>query len=502
MSISRRDNCININLPDGRSVNICTKEGANLFILQGVTGIQGFAAKSPCTFFSQNLWKITEACDRIYQRKKKPTREEINMITAMYTVTCQLAENADHDVFDDIPVNEVRMFLDHVLVEIGRMTEVSSNWARTGNLKYHYEKSLLEGLMALLTQRKPARLAIEMDLFGTLAEFASAPSSMKEDAAEIITMIVANFITSTQLYNDVVTSAATAFARLESCGMLEQFIRLSALSPMSNPVILKCYDDLRDCTSLIEEKFTEDQPCGKACEEILGRSSLNRHPVVGKLRMIATFTSSPKEMKDGHRSCSKCNKETKVNFLVENSEESVSIFVQENYVGILKEIVKVSTETGKSKGDLLLELDFYDSDENGRGAPALQTPPKFKVAESKGYFDGSRPNENIDREILKDSYDCLTDNHLLVLVRPPATSGFETHRVRLQLPNKKKYLFSQETIDAATKAIQDGRFGQLSSLFGVGSDVTRHVCRALGGRPDDDGTVDLNTYLWDQLLSD
>ena len=81
------------------------------------------------------------------------------------------------------------------------------------------------------------------------------------------------------------------------------------------------------------------------------------------------------------------SKETKVirfNEQIENNEESVNIFVQENYVGILKEIVKVSTETGSSKGDLLLELDFYDSDENGKGAPALQTPPQFKVAESKG----------------------------------------------------------------------------------------------------------------------
>jgi len=570
MSISLRNNCVNITLPDGRSVNIGTKQGANQFILQGVlrNDFQGRANNSPCTFFSQNIGKVEEVCDRIYQRRnKKPTREENKVMGAMYTVTSQLAENADYDVFDDIPVHEVQMFLDHVLVEIGRMTEASSSWARTGNLKYH-EEALLEGLMPLLTQRKPAGLALEVDLFGTLAKFASAPSTMKEDPAEMITMIVANVVNSTLVHEDILISTDMAFAKLESCGMLEQFIRLSVVNQMSNPVVLKCYDDLRYCTSLIEKKFTEDHPCGKACKEILGRSSLNRHPVVGKLRMIASCTNwiekpadLPKEMRDGFRCCRKCNKmvqslefqksllkcsrcksvfycskecqvtdwkahkpfcepfSSKESKVLRFNEESVNLFVEKNYVGILKEIVKVSVETGKTKGDLLLELDFYDSDENGRGAPALQTPPQFKVAESKGYFEGSRPNEpdwfckSANREYyetnipmfvksLKDLYIRLADYHLFVLVRPPDNLGFGAYRVQLQSPTTKNHMLSQNTIDAAIEAIQDSNFGPLSSLFGVGTDETRRLCRALGGRPDDDGTLDLDTFLWDQLLSD
>jgi len=184
----------------------------------------------------------------------------------------------------------------------------------------------------------------------------------------------------------------------------------------------------------------------------------------------------------------------------------VYIFVENNYITILKEIVKVSSETGKGKGDLLLELDFFDSCENGRAAPALQTPPQFKIAESKGYFEGSRPNEpdwfykSIDRKCyehnipmyvksLADTYNRLTDVHLLVLVRPPGNEGVGVYRMQLQSPTTKNHMFSQQTIDAATKAIRQKDFGPLSALFGEGSDDTRRLRRALGAPPD---AADLN----------
>ena len=533
---------VNVTLPSGRTVNIATKHGANHFINEGGP------ENRPCTFVSQNIGPVKQACDRIYQRRgRNPTDQEVNDIGLLYTMASELAENADYKVFDEIPVNEIQMYMEHVLVEIGRMTEANSNWVRTGTLIHYHEQLLIGGLIGLVMHRIPAKLALEMDLFGTLAKFASAPSTMEEDAAETITMIVANVVISTQVHKEGLPTTAKVFAKLESCGMLAQFIRLSVVSPMSERGILKCYDDLRDCTSLIEKKFTEDQPCGKACKEILSRPIFHRHPVAGKLRMIASYTSwvekqadSPKEMRDGNKLCRKCNKmehstefqknllkcsrcksafycsrecqvadwkahkpfckavSSKATKVMRFNEQTIYGFVENNYFSILKEIVKVSIETGKSKGDLLLELDFYDSSENGRGAPALQTPPQFKVAVSKGYFEGSRPNEpdwfykNVDRtcynanipmfvKSMKDLYNRLTDVHLFVLARPPDNQGFGVYRIQLQSPIKKNHMFSQDTIDAATKAIQDGNFGPISSLFGVRTDDDRRVRIALGG---------------------
>mmetsp|Transcript_17429 Transcript_17429/g.26225 ORF Transcript_17429/g.26225 Transcript_17429/m.26225 type:complete len:555 (-) Transcript_17429:64-1728(-) len=534
---------VNITLPNGRTVNTGTKEGANYFI-QDPSG--------PFEFFSQNLEHVKQVCDRIYHRRNKtPTPQEINEIGLLYTVASQLAENADYDVFAKIPVNEIHVYMEHIKVEIARMTEANSNWARTGALTHYHEQMLLEGLIGLAMQRVPIKLAFEMDFFGTLAMFASAPSTVAVDPAETITMIVANVAISTLVYKEELPSTAKVFAKLESCGMLEQFIRLSVVCPMSSPGVLKCYDQLHACSSFIEKKFTDDQPCGKACKEILGRSSLNRHPVVGKLRMIASFTNwiekradLPKEMRDGYRYCRKCNKmehspefqrslqkcsrcksawycsrecqvgdwkahkpfcravTSKASKVMRFNEQSVHDFIKDNYITILEEIVKVSSATGKKKGELLLELDFFDSSKYGRGAPALQTPPKFKIADSKGYFEGSRPNEpdwfykHIDRKCydgnvpmfvrgLKDTYNRLTDSHLLVLVRPPDNQGFGVYRMQLQSSTTKNHMFSQRTIDAATKAIEDEDFDPLTSLFGEGSDDTQRLRRALGGPPDE-----------------
>lgn len=477
-----------------------------------------------------------------------PTPHEIDEIVLVYAMAAALAANADSDVFAKIPVQEIRCYMEHVIGEIGRMTEANSIWSRTGKLTYLYEEVLLEGLTQLFIHAVPTKLAFEMDFFATLATFASA-SSVAEDPAETITMVVANAVISTLVHKENLPTTAKAFAKLEGCGMLEQFIRLSVVPPISSPGVLKCFDDLRDCTSLIQKKFTEDQPCGKACKEILDRSSLSRHPVVGKLRTIMSFSTwsekradMPKGMKDGYKHCRKCNKiehslefqqglqkcsrcksawycsrecqvsdwkdhkpfcrqvSSKESKIARFNEQNVYEFVQNNYFTVLKEIVKVSSETGKSKGDLLLELDFYDASKNGRGAPALQTPPQFKIADSKGYFEGSRPNEpdwfykSIDRKCyegnvtgyvkgMKDTYNRLTDHHLFVLVRPPS-EGMGVYRLQLQSPTTKNHMFSQQTIDAATKAIQDEDFGPLSSLFGEGTAEAQRLRIALGGMPE------------------
>jgi hypothetical protein len=298
---------INITLPNGRTVDAETKQGANYFI-QDPSG--------PFEFFSQNLEHVQQVCDRVHRRRNKtPTPQEINEISLVYAMAHALAENADEDVFAKIPEEEIRCYMEHVLFQMGRMSEDNSNWARTGNLRKYHEDMMLEGLIGLFRHSAPTKLAFEMDFFEALQKFASAPSSIAADPAETITMIVANAVISTLVFKEELPTTAKAFAKLESSGMLEQFIRLSVVNPVTSPGVLKCYDQLNACTSLIQKKFTDDQPCGKACKEILGRSSLHLHPVVSELRKISSFTSFieqradlPKGMKDGYKHCRKCNK--------------------------------------------------------------------------------------------------------------------------------------------------------------------------------------------------
>eukprot|EP00984_Skeletonema_dohrnii_P023547 scaffold12636_cov71-Skeletonema_dohrnii-CCMP3373.AAC.3 len=57
--------------------------------------------------------------------------------------------------------------------------------------------------------------------------------------------------------------------------------------------------------------------------------------------------------------------------------------------------------------------------------------------------------------------------------------------MQLQSSTTKNHMFSQQTIDAATKAIENEDFDPLTSLFGEGSDDTQRLRRALGGPPDE-----------------
>ena len=126
------------------------------------------------------------------------------------------------------------------------------------------------------------------------------------------------------------------------------------------------------------------------------------------------------------------------------SENTLLSFAKKHFVDIMVELVSVCGSTGLKKGELLLELDFVP-DKNGR-IPALQNPPDFKIKESRGYFEGARPNEpdwfykKQDAEVyqrnikpivaaIKDHYNRLTPSHLLCFVRH--SDGASCYKIQL-----------------------------------------------------------------------
>jgi len=126
-----------------------------------------------------------------------------------------------------------------------------------------------------------------------------------------------------------------------------------------------------------------------------------------------------------------------------------------------------------------LEVDFMP-DESGL-APALQVPAEFTVARSRGYFEGSRPNEpdwfykNVDSSVyktnvkniiaaLKDTYQRLTPDHILVLTR--YSGGASVYRLQLSdVEGKGTEMFSDKAVDAVRSAVMEGDYGPLSRIF-------------------------------------
>ena len=105
---------------------------------------------------------------------------------------------------------------------------------------------------------------------------------------------------------------------MNSCGMLEQFIRLSVCCPAPyGDVVLGCYDEILNHSSLVRKRFAEYCPCGKAAVEIiLGTSSLKQHPYASKLQLIMSFSrflkaqeeDAPSAFKGGYYMCKNCKK--------------------------------------------------------------------------------------------------------------------------------------------------------------------------------------------------
>ena len=175
-----------------------------------------------------------------------------------------------------------------------------------------------------------------------------------------------------------------------------------------------------------------------------------------KTCQIADWENSQKEL-----SCSFQDGKKKT----DATQHSLMNFAKANYAEIMQEIVEVCDEHHLTKGDVLLEVD--DMPDDSGLAPALQVPAEFTVARSRGYFEGSRPNEpdwfykHVDSSVyksnvknviaaLKDTYQRLTPDHLLVLMRYSGNVSVS----RLQLSDfegKGAEMFSDKTVDAVSE---------------------------------------------------
>ncbi|KAL7546963.1 hypothetical protein ACHAWF_010279 [Thalassiosira exigua] len=538
---------INITLPGGRVLDVETPRGANYFISD---------PDGPFEYFTQNLPSMREAHERIDGRPgRRPAADERHQLEAMYATANALAGNADPATFLKIPRGEIEAYLDHITEQIAAKTANDAHWKRTGTLQHVHDKEMIYGAIEFFRHAIPCKVAFEKDFFGALSKFvAAAPPALASDDAESIVMMVTNAVIAVVFGGgSILPSSESAFRKLHSSGALEQYLRLSSSTAClnDNPGVLKFYDELLLCPAFIKSTFVAGQPCGDVAMQILSDDTIRQRAVVQKLSTIVAFTNliqkqsgvpqSLQSLKEGIKMCRHCGKmEHTLEFqqslqkcsrckspfycskecqradwkkhkpickpvsssAVEAnafSENSVLNFCKSNYIAIMKEIVKVSEKTGKDKSDLALELDFAPpANGSSLAPPALKSPPEFKIAESRGYFEGSRPNEpdwfykDVDRGVYnanmwallpvwKDTYERLEDRHLLGIVRSPS-GDTGCYRISLQTPDKNN-MFSGMAVSAARSAIRYGDFGPLSRIFGEDSEEMRTLRRGLGGLP-------------------
>jgi hypothetical protein len=163
------------------------------------------------------------------------------------------------------------------------------------------------------------------------------------------------------------------------------------------------------------------------------------------------------------------------------TQNTIFSFCTNNYYDIMLQVDRITTDTTNvDKKDLLLEIDLKADPQKG-SAPALREPPEFKVAPTRGYLEGTRPDEpdwfykgskvyekNV-RQVLagiRDHHERMTSNHILVLARyPDGQTGI--YRIHLMSETTGVPLFSDEALDAFSRAMKDDD-SRLGTVFGPG----------------------------------
>lgn len=515
-------------LPDGRNVNLSTKAGADAFVELGGS-FQGF---------SSNLVHMLEPM----RKKSKLNAQEKQQMFVGYGVLIHVAMNASPQVFDKIPKSEIECWYDHFNKYIPKVAK-SKLWTQKGQLEPH-DNALLGICIFFAMHNKAVQVAFEKDMFAPLASFVEsrkAPQLPCVDVARSVTHIINNsylsFSSQQKKSNSHCGENEKFWKKIEASGVLLQYIRCSTYPEIQDVALYMCYDDLMKYLPLLKKKFKKGEPSGDGLHAIIEGKDGSKQKDPKVMRYVQNLykmaqSSQAKELHVEHgalRVCRYCNKsEISVEFqrslmqcsrckqayycskecqkkdwkshkphckILDNKyreksglamQNCILAFAQKNYIKIVDKILDVMEATGLSKEELLLEVDFKP-DSDGY-VPALDTPARFQLRDTRGYFEGSRPNEpdwyykgtdiyenNISKSVtaLKDQFRRITTNDLLCISRS-ADGGVGTYRIKLQSERKRAHLFSTEAINAMRSA-QCGDYSRLSDIFDDGQiDIIRN----------------------------
>jgi hypothetical protein len=429
----------NCQLPDGRNVNLMTQQGADIFIGGRNSDFKGF---------SSNM----EQANRLRQNNTAAlSNNDKEQLRTIYVMIDVLAMNASVDVFKHISKSELECWFDHAITVIQKLTN-DNRWTRTGILEEH-DAFVLNACIPMLRHYNPVIIAFQKGFFTVVAVFVAAVQTSSStvtlpctDIAETICMITSNArLTLLDPSNPTQWSSNKTFKKYESSGILVQFIRCSTVpQPREDIGLIKTYEELLKCQTLLKSKFKKGEQCGDVVHAIL--NGTDGHPT--KRKQIMTFLTSIAKLADimQHKrefdnqetgmmngicrhcnksemtaafqrrlmACSKCHQASycskecqkadwkKHKLLCKPatskdrkrsgaSQQSVLNFAQKNYADIMEGLIRCCDKTGLKKEEVLVEVDFSPNEDGN--IPALCDPPEFIVNDARGYFEGSRPNE-------------------------------------------------------------------------------------------------------------
>jgi hypothetical protein len=432
-------------LPNGRKLELVSKEGADEFV--DTVGTD---------FISTNLAATDD-----------------QKLESAYMLMLMIADNASPEkIASEIPESELRTLVDHTRNTLDTLS-TDSEWLRSGKVAMHHE-FLLSAVVSFSMHSSFVKIFLSNEGMEAVAKFYA--SRKKNDTpencvAQLILRLVNNAFCVLMKEG---LSKEKAFGTIEKTGLLGQFLRCVPADPERSADIVK---SLQTCLQLVKTKLKSGTQTGDILDAVIagkdGPISEKAKSGLVRLQSLVLLSNGGGECFNVVKRCRYCDKtETqmdgtllmkcqrcKVTYYcsrecqvtdwkrhkemckaldsesvsrsaLKASRNTASSFIASNFFDIAKEVYKKTQELNVPKKELLLEIDFYGD------APALRN--EFKVWLTSGLLEGSsiadapnwyrtlaekKPLERFLREEYKKvaSDDllvlCLTSNGMVVVKR-------------------------------------------------------------------------------------
>jgi hypothetical protein len=465
MTKQGNDKLFQVVLPNGRKLELNSREGADEFVDTFGTD-----------FLSTNL-----------------TATDDQELKSTCMMMLMIAENASPEkIASGIPESELRTLVDHTRDTLDTLS-TDSKWLRSGKVAMHHE-FLLKTVTRLSARPSFLKTFLSNEGMEAVAKFyASRKTNDKPNncVPELVRLLVNNTL---YVLTHEGLSKEKVFGTIEKTGLLGQFIRCVPIYPERSAHNVK---GLQTCLQLVKKKLKSGTPTGDILDAVIdGKDGpINEKAKSGltRLQSLARLSNDNYGSEAVNKTCRNCKKtETQMHGVLlmecqsckaayycskecqvadwkshkkvckalgsgsvsrsafKTSQITTSAFLTSNYFDIAKEVYKKTQEYNIPKKELLLEIDFLGD------APALRNEFKVRltsgflegssVADTPGWFRGCAQKKIIVRD-LSNEYEKVTRDNLLVLCRASngmvLVSRLDSPGVETSYP-----LFSDEVVES------------------------------------------------------
>jgi len=419
--------------------------------------------------------------------------------------------------------------------KILRKLETSSTWLkRYYNYIHEHDLLMLQISIHIMGVFDALQCAFDKDYFSALASLVAAckdPHSKlpSPEVAETVCWTVHMAISTDSKHNPKYTpeswSGNILFKKLESCGLLVQFVRCSVSYPAEGVLgfgetVLKVYVSIIQHRAIVG-MFQRGQPCGDTLISVLNGTDgheLKSKKVVGYLQTLSKMAEIVNDSintrafdEKGYRRtlCRNCNKakddpnfqkslkacsRCKEAFYCSREcqtmdwkvhrrhckpsplstekisalpKEIITNFISRNGPEILAKLTIVCIETGTKPCDIIVLVDIAPG-KDGSMAPALKEPPEFRIMpfhelpRENGTHKSDMCFSNEGIQQLKMHQSNRTSNQLLSVLNYPG--GQLVSKYQAPLPSGYE-MFGPEMVKGFIEFLYCGRFGGLAQIY-------------------------------------